>query len=408
MESSVNAYGAAFDKIVRGAQGEYLFTTDGGRYFDLFSSAGVANFGHNHPSIRRGLVEYLAEGGLVHGLDYYSVAKAELIDKLEAKILPPRYRGHYRYYFSPPAGTLAIEAALKYARKATGRRTTGCFTNGFHGLTYNALAATGNLAKRQSGHTDLPWVCRLPYQGYAGDIDYPALYDKLLTDDSGGYGMPAALLFETVQAEGGVNCCDGAWYEAVLALCRRHGIISIVDDIQAGCGRAGTFFSFERLSSEFPDIVCLSKSLSGFGLPAALVLVREELDVLQPGENSGTFRGNNLGVKAASLMIDLYTSAACQERSARNESLLEAFVRALPAGVRARGRGLIYGIDLGTPELAARVQDRLKDDGVLVERCGGQPRVVKIMPPITAEPENLEQALEAVATRIAEVNSCSA
>jgi diaminobutyrate-2-oxoglutarate transaminase len=404
MESRVNSYGTVFPKTIASAEGEYLIPADGKRYFDMFSSAGVANFGHNHPRIRQAIIDYLQENGVVHGLDYFTTTKQRFIEKFEATALA-RHRGEYRYYFSPPAGTLAIEAAVKYARKATGRRTLGCFTNAFHGLTYNALSMTGNLSKRRAAYGDLASVARFPYDGYLGaGVDLLSLYRKQIHDASGGYDAPAAIVFETIQAEGGVHACSREWYEGVLDLCKEEGIVSIVDDIQTGCGRSGGFFSFDQISDRMPDIICMAKGVSGFGLPCSLVIVKKELDILDPGENSGTFRGNNLGVRAGTAMLELYATDECRALIAGNERLAADALKDVPSRFDVRGRGLLYGVDMHDAELAKRLQSRLTEHGVLVERCGGSPAVVKIMPPLVSRPDELGRALAIVREHLATID----
>lgn len=397
MESNVNAYGASFGKQIVRARNEYYFTADNQQYFDLFSSAGVANFGHNHPQIKARLIQYLQQDGPVHSLDFFTSAKAGFIELFESTILPKRYRGHYHYYFSPPAGTLAIDAALKYARNATGRREVACFTNSFHGLSYNALSLTGNAAKRASAYTDLASVLRLPYDRYLGEhVDTVALYEKLLDDESSGYGLPAAVVFETIQAEGGIHACSANWYRRLLELCARKGIVTIVDEIQVGCGRAGGFFSFQALSEHYPDVICLAKSLSGFGLPISLVLVKKELDSLQPGENSGTFRGNALAVQSACFMLETFNSDEFAHGLKRNEQILQDVMAQVAQRCPVRGRHMIHGIELESAEIAKQVLVQLRNRHILVEQCGGQRRVIKIMPPLTSSADNLQCALDTV------------
>jgi diaminobutyrate-2-oxoglutarate transaminase len=397
MESNVNAYGKPFGKQMVRARNEYYFTADGEAYFDLFSSAGVANFGHNNPTIKARLMDYLQQDGPVHSLDFFTSAKADFIRLFEATILPERYRGYYHYYFSPPAGTLAIEAAIKYARNATGRREMACFTNSFHGLSFNALSLTGNATKRKSAYTDLASVLRLPYEHYLGkDVDTIAVYEKLLNDESSGYGLPAAVIFETIQAEGGVQTCSAAWYERLLALCARKGILTIADEIQVGCGRAGGFFSFQALSDHYPDIICLAKSLSGFGLPMSLVLVKKEHDTLKPGENSGTFRGNTLAVQSACFMLETFTSDVFRQQLSGNEQILRSAMAEISDRCPVLGRHMIHGIELENTGIAKRVLEQLRQERILVEQCGGQSNVIKIMPPLTSGTDNLQQALESV------------
>ncbi|MBT2787779.1 MULTISPECIES: aminotransferase class III-fold pyridoxal phosphate-dependent enzyme [unclassified Halomonas] len=397
MESLVNSYGSQFNITVAHAKDEYFIDSNGCKYFDMFSSAGVSNFGHNNDFMKSRIMEYINDNGAVHSLDFYTQAKLEFIEKFESYILPREIRGKYRYYFSPPSGTLAIEAAIKYARKYTGRREVACFTNSFHGLSYNSLSITGNRYKRNGSYVDLQSVMRLPYEGYYDDVaneKYINIYNKIINDCSGGYSIPAALVLETIQAEGGMNCCSSSWYNDVIGMCEELGVVSIVDDIQVGCGRAGGFFSFSNLSDKYPDVICLAKSLSGFGIPMSLVLVKKELDVLDPGENSGTFRGNTLAVKSACFMLDLFSSKEFKEIKNNNENVMSDFSDCLRSeGLAVTGRGMICGVHMADRESSDAVRNFLFRKKILVEACGGDPRVIKVMPPLNSNTDHLESCL---------------
>ena len=223
------------------------------------------------------------------------------------------------------------------------------FTHGFHGVSGGSLAATANMKFRDAAGYALANTSFMPYDGYFGpDVDTMAYLERMLDDPSSGLDKPAAVIVETVQGEGGVNVATLRWLKELAKLCQRHDMLLIVDDIQVGCGRTGTFFSFEAAGIR-PDIITLSKSLSGFGLPMSLVLMKPELDVWKPGAHSGTFRGNNLAFVTATQALETYwTNAAFSAEIQRKESLvrdwLENLVHSFPnAGLSVRGRGLIQG-----------------------------------------------------------------
>lgn len=405
-ESEVRSYCRAFPVVFASASGAVLRDEEGREYVDFFSGAGTLNYGHNPPFLKQKLVEYLAGDGVLHSLDMATVAKRAFLERFARVILRPRGM-EYRVQFPGPTGTNAVEAALKLARKATGRRTVAFFANGYHGMTLGALAVTGNAAKRRGAGVPLHDTVSLPYDGDLGPghdtLDY---FEALLRNSGSGVELPAAVIVETIQAEGGVKVAGEAWLRRLEALCREHGVLLVVDDIQVGCGRTGTFFSFEEAGIR-PDLVCLSKSISGIGLPMALVLIRPELDVWSPGEHNGTFRGNNLAFVAATAALDFWErgelSREVAGKAARVRQRLQAMADAHPqAGGRVRGRGLIQGLVFADPGLASRVSRGAFARGVVVETAGPADEVLKLLPPLTIPDAVLEAGLDRIAEALAE------
>ncbi|MBP2314299.1 diaminobutyrate-2-oxoglutarate transaminase [Azospirillum soli] len=341
---------------------------------------------------------YLADDGIAHGLDMHTAAKGRFIEAFEA-FAAARTRGKYRLMFPGPTGTNAVEAAIKLARKVTRRTAVGAFTNGFHGMTLGALAATGSTSKRRGAGIVLSGVDRYPYDGYFGpETDTIALIERYLQDPSSGFDVPAAFVVETVQGEGGLNVASTAWLRRLTALCRRWGILLIVDDIQAGCGRTGPFFSWEDAGID-PDIVCLSKSLSGFGLPLSMLMIREDIDQWQPGEHNGTFRGNNHAFVTAAAALELWDDPAFRANqealTAQLDRWIDETVAALGShGLAARGRGLMRGIATAGDEVADAICAEVFQRGVIVETSGPHGEVVKFMPPLTTRPDRLATALD--------------
>jgi diaminobutyrate-2-oxoglutarate transaminase len=404
LESEVRSYCRSFPVKFDRAEGCHLYDVDGRSYLDFFAGAGSLNYGHNHPALRDALIQYIAGNHIVHSLDMATEAKCRFLAALESRVLRPRDL-RYKVMFTGPTGTNAVEAALKLARKVTGRTQVVSFTNAFHGMTLGSLAATGSASKRAGAGVPLGNVMRVPFDGYFGpEVDTLGHLEALLADRSSGMEAPAAFLLETVQAEGGVNVASEKWLRGLAALARDAGALLIADDIQVGCGRTGAFFSFEE-AGIVPDIVCLSKSLSGFGLPFAITLLRPEFDVWSPGEHNGTFRGHNLAFVTAttaleSFWADEHLSEAVEDKAAIARPRLGRLAERL--GGEVRGRGLILGLALADPSLARAISREAFTLGLVIETAGAEDQVVKLLPPLTIEVDQLAAGidiLEEAATR---------
>ena len=379
-ESAVRAYCRSFPAVLSHGRGAWVYDETGRAYLDFLAGAGALNYGHNDPPIKRAVLDYLADDGILHSLDLYTRAKRVFIDKFRRIVLEPRGLD-YRLQFTGPTGANAIEAALKLARKVTGRGNVIAFTNAFHGMTLGSLAVTGNLAKRAGAGVALADVTRMPYDGYLGpEVDTLDYLARVLDDPSSGVDPPAAFLVETIQGEGGINVASVEWLRRLQALARAHGSLLIVDDIQAGCGRAGTFFSFERAGLE-PDLVCLAKAIGGIGLPLALLLIRPEYDRWRPGEHNGTFRGNNLAFVAGAAALDYWADARFEAALRERAALLHARLHALashyaPRCGGVRGLGLMQGLLFTEPSLAGRVSKAAFRRGLIAETCGPRDEVL--------------------------------
>jgi diaminobutyrate-2-oxoglutarate transaminase len=395
-ESRVRSYCRTFNAVFERASGSVLYDVTGRPYIDFLAGAGSLNYGHNDPDLKAALLAYIEADGITHTLDMYSEAKHEFLECFERLVLDPRDLEHV-VQFTGPTGTNAVEAALKVARKATGRTNVIAFTNAFHGVSHGSLAVTANSHHRECAQSSLPNVTRLPYDGYLGpDIDTVTLLERMLDDPSSGVDAPAAVILETVQGEGGCNTASAEWLQRVAALTRRVDAVLIVDDVQAGCGRTGRFFSFE-FANITPDIVVLSKSLSGFGLPMSLLLIDPELDVWRPGEHNGTFRGNAHAFVTARAALEKFWSDATFShevavRSAHLADRLEQIAATQP-GARVKGRGMMQGIDLASGAVASDVARQCFEDGLVIETCGPHDEVVKVLAPLTTPPEVFDAGL---------------
>ncbi len=394
MESEVRGYCRRFSPVFVSARGCILEDADGRQYIDFLAACGALNYGHNDPDMAQALIDHIAGKGLSAGLDLFTSTKGGFLETFNRLILRPRGMD-YRVQFTGPTGANAVEAALKLARKVTGRSNVIAFTNGFHGVTLGALAATGNRFHRMGA--SLPNVTRFPYDGYMGpEVDTAEYLDRLLDDPSGGVEPPAAILLETVQGEGGLNVCTPEWLRRIEALARKHGALLIVDDIQAGCGRTGTFFSFEKMGVT-PDLITLSKSISGFGLPMALVLIRPELDQWAPAEHNGTFRGNTHAFVTATVALEKFWHGDAFSRKIAHKARIVTDhlrqIEALIPGSRIKGRGMMQGIDVGSEKLASAICALAFKKGVMLETGGPRDEVIKIMAPLTTPENKLRQGL---------------
>ena len=398
LESNVQSYARAFPCMFEKASGAELFDTEGRRYLDFLAGAGSLNYGHNNPILKQALLAHIEEDGITHSLDFHTSAKARFLKAMHEIIFQPRSLD-YVVQFTGPTGTNAVEAALKIARKVTGRTNVICFTNGFHGVSTGALAATGNSHHRAVAGIPLYGTTVMPYDRYFGDADTIDYIERLLDDGSSGIDQPAAILLETVQGEGGLNAASTAWLQRLQALCRAKNILLIIDDIQAGCGRTGTFFSFEEAGLK-PDIVTLSKSLSGYGLPFAVCLIDRSIDRWEPGEHNGTFRGNNHAFITAAAALEHYwrTPDFAEDVKRKGDHLgkrLKAMVsRFLPHLLEVRGRGMMRGIRVADPDRAAAVTATAFEEGLIIERSGSEDEVIKFLMPLTIDDRLLDEGLD--------------
>jgi len=408
IESEVQSYARSFPRVFHKAKGEFLYDQEGNEYLDFLAGAGTLNYGHNNPLFKKKLQEYIENDGITHGLDLHTQAKGEFLESFNEKILKPRGLD-YVVQFTGPTGTNAVEAAMKLARNIKGRENIISFTNGFHGVSLGALAATGNSHHRGAAGVALSGITRMPYDGYLGEgIDTTAYLDKVLSDSSSGVDMPAAVIVETVQGEGGINAASFEWLQNLQTVCRKYDVFLIVDDIQAGCGRTGSYFSFEDAGIT-PDIVTLSKSLGGYGLPFAVVLFKPELDIWKPGEHNGTFRGNNFAFVTAKAAIDHYWaddqfSAEIKRKGHYVSERLEAIVEQYGEGkFTTCGRGMFQGINCVNGEIAGKITRNAFLQGLMIETSGADDQVVKFLCPLITSNASLKKGIDIVEKAIKEV-----
>jgi diaminobutyrate-2-oxoglutarate transaminase len=402
VESNVRSYIRSFPTVFRTASGSVMVDEAGREYLDFFAGAGTLNYGHNNPRFKERIVDYIRSDAITHSLDMATVAKRDFLTAFRDHILAPRGLD-YRLQFTGPTGANAVEAALKVARQATGRSNVVAFTHAFHGVSGGALAATGNVHFRSAAGHPLDNVSFMPYDGYLGEaVDTLDYLEKALTDPSSGTDHPAAVIVETVQGEGGINVAHAEWLRRLRELTSSLGILLIVDDIQVGCGRTGAFFSFEEAGIT-PDIVTLSKSLSGYGLPFSLTLISPQADVWRPAGHTGTFRGNNLAFVGATAAIESYWADDLLRRDVerKGEALrdrLSAIAQANPElGLEVRGRGLVDGLASSVDaSLAGAISRQAFQRGLIIETSGAHDEVLKFLPPLTIGDDELAHGLDVI------------
>ncbi|AYW48295.1 diaminobutyrate--2-oxoglutarate transaminase [Tetragenococcus osmophilus] len=411
IESNVISYSNSFPVTFSHAKNATLITEDNEEYTDFFAGAGVLNFGHNNSAIKESIMNYLAEDTIIHGLDMSTTARNQYFDTVAEKILKPRHLD-YKMMSCGPTGTNAIEAALKLARKYTNKKNILAFSRAFHGMSLGSLAATSAQFNREAAGVSLDNVTRVPYVDQFPSVKASLNFIKfLLSDDHSGVDKPAAIILETVQAEGGVNVAPKEWLQGIREICDQFNILMIVDDIQVGVGRTGSFFSFEE-AGIVPDIVALSKSLSGFGLPLSVLFFKKELDIFEPAEHNGTFRGNQLGFVGSQAAIDYFVDNDLMEDVKSNEKIMQHELEKLlqlDPRIMVRGKGMIWGIDFSLidPTITERVQQECFARNLIIESAGSQDAVLKLLPPLTIEKEQLEQGLNIIYSAVREVISGS-
>ncbi|PPK66425.1 diaminobutyrate--2-oxoglutarate transaminase family protein [Actinokineospora auranticolor] len=409
-ESNARSYPRGLPIAIERGQGSFVRDVDGNVFIDFLAGAGVLSLGHNHPELVAAMVDQL--GVLTHGLDFPTPAKAAFVEA-QLAMLPPTMRERTKIHFCGPTGANAVDAAIKLCKTATGRGDVVSFQGGFHGATATAMALTGLVAQKSPVANGLPGVHFFPYSsctrcplGLRPDtcatncVEY---LERSLRDPNGGLPLPAAVILELVQGEGGVIPARPEFVRRVRALTAELDIPLIVDEVQTGCGRTGTWFAFEQYGIE-PDVVVASKALSGVGAPVAVILYDRKLDAWKPGSHTGTFRGNQLAFAAgveAVRVIERDDVLGNVRRRGEQVSKRLAEIAWHPAVRDIRGLGLMWGIELtdapdGTPapELAAKVRDSVLHEGLILELGGRDDRVVRLLPPLNVTAEVVDMACD--------------
>lgn len=397
-ESEVRSYCRNFPAVFTKAKGSIITAEDGKEYIDFFCGAGALNYGHNNDYIKEQIISYLESDGIIHSLDMFTSAKRDFIEYFEKNILEPR-GFDYKIQFPGPTGTNAVEAALKLARKVKKRNNIFAFMGAFHGMTLGSLSMTTDRDSREGAGVVLTDVTHIPTPYMFPELDVLKYMQTLLDDDHSGISKPAAVFIEPVQADGGIHVFSVEFLKGLREFCTRKDILLVCDDIQVGSARTGTYFSFERAGIT-PDIVTLSKSIGGYGMPFALVLFKPELDVWKPGEHNGTFRGSQLSIVAAKAGLEIMLKDNVEKEVQRKGEIIKEYlgkVKEINENFDVRGIGFMWGVDCNKvkPDAVSKAIVReCFDNGLIVERAGRNNDVVKLMPCLLADDETLKKGLE--------------
>lgn len=394
-ESEVRGYVRSFPTMFDKSKGAEIWDVEGNRYVDFFAGAGALNYGHNNDIINEAVIKYLQNDGIGHALDMATVAKHDFIETFVNNVLKPRNL-NYKLQFVGPTGTNAVESALKIARKVKKRTQVMSFTNGFHGMSMGSLSITGNRYYHDENYGVPAYTTQVPFHNYLGsDVNTIAYLRKILEDASSGTELPAAIVLETIQAEGGINVAGAEWLRELRQICDDFDILMIVDDIQTGNGRSSDFFSFERAGIQ-PDIITLSKSI-GAGHPMSMVLLKPELDIWSPGEHSGTFRGNNLAFVASNAAIGHYWKDDTFSQDVKRKSqLVSDHMHKLRDKyseqiIDVRGHGMIWGVEFKEPEMTSKICSLAFENGLVIETAGSEDQVIKFLGPLIITDDLIEE-----------------
>lgn len=408
-ESNVRGYIRSFPKIFDTATSATIVDVDGVRYIDFFGGAGSLNYGHNHPLVNQALINYIQRNGISNALDKATVAKHDFIESFQNTILKPRDMD-YKIQFVGPTGTNGVETALKLARKKKQRSNVIAFTNAYHGHTLGALAVTGNEFYHDDYYGVPLNVTKMPFDNYFDNdkgMDSMDMLRHYMEDNSSGYDLPAAIIVESIQGEGGINVASVKWLQKLDKLCKDLDILLIMDDIQVGNGRTGDFFSFERAGIK-PDIITLSKSI-GTGLPMSIVLMKPEVDVWEPGEHTGTFRGNSHAFVAGAAVMELWKnddfSHSIRAKGKQVEDTFKSLQKEFPKYITdVRGLGMIWGLESLVEGFCNEVSYQAFQRGLIMETAGADDQVLKFLAPLVISETELEEGFailrEAVAAAV--------
>ncbi|QLG28947.1 diaminobutyrate--2-oxoglutarate transaminase [Halorarum halophilum] len=428
-ESNARTYPRHFPLAIRDAKGVTVTDMDGNEYYDCLAGAGTLALGHNHPLVVEAMEQALDTGRPLHTLDLSTPAKERFIDSL-FESLPDEFSERAKIQFCSPAGTDAVEAALKLVKTATGNRSILGFQGAYHGMTSGALSLMGDTDAKEpiSGlmndvhHLPFPYDYRCPFGvgGEDGQRIGSNYVENLLDDEKGGITDPAGMILEPVQGEGGAIPAPDGWLQEMRRITRERDIPLILDEIQAGLGRTGETYAFEHAGIT-PDVLTLSKAIGG-GLPLAVVVYDKELDVWEPGAHAGTFRGNQLAMAAGEATIDYVLEHDLDDHAAdvggRLRDHLETMAERFSAVGDVRGRGLMLGVEFVDPDVdwqgagphapdsdfAEAVQAECFDRGLIIELGGRESATARFLPPLIVSKTQIddiatifEEAVAAVA-----------
>lgn len=422
-ESNARTYPRKLPVAIAEASGSYITDVDGRVYIDFLSGAGVLALGHNHPELITAVKRQLTK--LTHGLDFPTPTREEFKRK-QLEMLPTAIRKDMKIHFCGPTGGDGVEAAIKLCKKATGRGGVIAFQGSYHGSTQGAMSLTSETRPKEGLHNLLPGVHFAPYAychrcplNLAVDtcaIRCAQLLINTLNDTHGGVPKPAAIIMELVQGEGGVIPAPVEFVQRIAAIAKKCDVPLIIDEVQTGCGRTGTWFAFEQYGIE-PDVIIASKGLSGLGLPVSIIMYHKRLDTWDPGTHIGTFRGNNLAFASGNAYLNVFE----RENLLDNVQSQGAYLLTELIGLRqsskvisdVRGLGLMIGIEMlgaansgvSSSTMAARLQRAALRRGLILEIGGREDCVVRMLPPLNLTRQTANDALTIIKESIESIEA---
>ena len=429
-ESNARSYPRKFPFALAKAKGSWVQDVEGNQYLDFLCGAGTLALGHNYPEINQAMIDLLAGDFPLHTLDLTTAVKDEFVHTL-LSLLPSPLRENAKIQFCSPSGTDATDAALKLCKTATGRSSIIAFQGGYHGMGHGALACTGNLSAKSKINglmpevqfMPLPYSYRCPF-GLGGEKGLDAacaFFERTLKDPESGLKKPAAVIIEPVLGEGGVIPVPFKFMQTIRRVTEELDIPMIVDEIQCGIGRTGKFYAFEY-SGIVPDVILSSKAVGG-SQPLAVVIYNKKLDIWTPGAHAGTFRGNQLAMKAGTILIKKVSEPDFLSDVKRKGQIIIDRLTALKNRVSiigdVRGLGLMIGVEFIDPnggkdimgkflpsgEIALKVQKLCFENHFIMEKGGRNGSVMRCLCALNVTDEEISKAMEIFEKCVIEVDA---
>lgn len=429
-ESSARSYPRKFPFALKKAKGVWVEDVEGNEYLDFLCGAGTLALGHNDSEVNQAMIDLIGSGAPLHTLDLTTPVKDRFVETIFS-VLPEEMQGNARIQFCSPSGTDAVDAAIKLCKTATGRGSVIAFSGGYHGMGHGALALTGNLNAKSKVQGLMPGVQFMPYPysyrcpfglgGDAGTAAASAYFERVLKDPESGIPLPAAVIIEPIQGEGGVIPAPPAFLQTVRRVTKELGIPLIVDEIQCGIGRSGDMFAFQE-SGIIPDAILMSKAIGG-SQPMSVVVYDKALDKWTAGAHAGTFRGNQLAMAAGTIVLKRVSDPAFLSEVRRKGEKLRAAMEALKADVSIigdiRGRGLMQGIEfidprgekdiMGHPEasgtISAAVQRRCFEKHLIMEKGGRNGSVMRCLCALNVTDDEIDTMISIFSSAVKEIES---
>ena len=428
-ESSARSYPRKFPVALTKAKGSWVEDADGKRYLDFLCGAGTLALGHNDDEVNNAMIDLISSGAPLHTLDLTTPVKDRFVETIFST-LPEKLRSNAKIQFCSPSGTDATDAAIKLCKTATGKGTVMAFSGGYHGMGHGALALTGNHNAKNRVQNLMPGVQFMPYPysyrcpfglgGEAGAKAASAYFERMLKDPESGVTRPAAVILEAIQGEGGVIPAPASFLQTVRRITEELSIPLILDEIQCGMGRSGNIWAFEE-SGIVPDVILMSKAIGG-SQPMSVVVYNKDLDKWSAGAHAGTFRGNQLAMAAGTVVLNRISDQNFLDEVRRKGNVIKDAMLKLKSSVSiigdVRGRGLMLGVEfidpngnkdiMGNPEpsgeIAAEIQRRCFEKGLIMEKGGRNGSVMRCLCALTVSDSEISTMLDIFSSAAMEID----